>query len=367
MSESSKTTEQSQSSSTRPWDAAMPLVNSLLSGYGNLNTGVTNQQSDALTGLKNSVSNLPNFGGSGAEAIAKLFRSDSSPQVGMLTSAYDAQRGNLGATASGANLNPYETPGFADALRTATDDALNRVKGVYAGSGRDPSGAGSFAGTAARGITQGTAPVIASQFNQNMANMLTANRDLLSGAGSTASAINNLRQSDFSNYLAGITGAGSLTNLAMAPALAQYGVADLAYSQPFKNLAQLLQPSVALASLGSESQGQGTSTQTSNPSLLDSLSSGFGTAGKGLGALGALFALSDERAKEDIAPVGKLLDGQTVYSYRYKGSPRTELGLIAQEVEARDPGAVADIGGLKHVNYERATRRARVGALLEAA
>lgn len=368
MSSSSKETQQSQTSQTRPWEESQPLINSLLSQYGGLSAGVTGDQSAALAGLKNSLSGLPNFGSTAAEGLGKLFSSDSTPQVGMLNTAYDTLKTNLGGTASGANLNPYDTPGFGDALRTATDDALNRVKGVYAGSGRDPSGAGSFAGSAARGITQGTAPVIASQYNQNYSNMIGANRDLLSGAGSTASGINNLRQSDFQNFLSGITGAAALPGLYGGPAQAQLLAANAGYSQPYQNLAQLLQPSIALAGLGSNSSGTGTSTQTSNPSWFDTISGGLKLGGQVASGVGSLFALSDERAKTDIAPVGKLNDGQTVYSYRYKGDRTPQIGLIAQEVAQHEPDAVARRpDGLLAVNYERATRRARVGALMEAA
>src|SRR6185436_7180334 len=253
----------------------------------------------------NSLSNLPNFGASGADAISKLFSSDSSPQVGMLQSAYDTMKTNLTPTASGANLNPYDTPGFGDAIRTAIDDATKQTKGVYAGSGRDPSGAGSFAGSLGRGITQGISPTIANQYNQNYSNFAGANRDLLSGASSTASGITNLRQSDFTNMLAGLQGASALPGLYASPAAAQLGAANTAYSQPYQNLAALLQPSTALASLGTTSSGQGTSTQTNNPSWLDSISQGMKVGGQGLGALSSLMMFSDERLKEDAAPVGK--------------------------------------------------------------
>ena len=373
MSSSSKDTQQTQSSSTAPWAQAMPLVNQLLGQYGNQSTSVTGDQSTALASLKNSLSGLPNFGASGADAISKLFASDSSPQVGMLQGAYGDMKSNLGATASGANLDPYKTPGFSDAINTAIADATKATKNVYAGSGRDPSGAGSFAGSLGRGITQGVAPTIANQYNQNYSNMASANRDLFSGAGSTASGITNLRQSDFTNMLAGLQGAGALPGLYAGPATAQMGAANAAYSQPYQNLAQLLQPSVALAGLGSTSQGQGTSTQTSNPSWLDTLNSGFSTAGKGLSGLSALMAFSDANLKEDAAPVGKLNDGQTVWKYRYKGDPTPRLGLMAQEVLEHEPEAVGrHSSGFLMVDYDKVTSRARgmrgrVGALKEAA
>lgn len=380
MSESSKTTEQSQSSQSRPWAEAMPLIGNLLSGYGGLNTGVTGAQSNALSNLVSSAGAIPNFGAAGAGAINKLFNTDNSGQVGMLNSAYDTLKTNLTPTASGANLDPYSTPGFRDAIETMINDTTNKTKGVYAGSGRDPSGAGSFAGSLGRGITSGVAPTIANQYNTNFQNMTAANRDLFSGAGSTASAINNLFQQERSNGIAGLTGAAALPGLYTAPGMAQYAAANAQYGQPFQNLAQLLQPGVALAGLGQNSQGSGTSTQTNNPSWLESLNSGATVLGKGLSGLGSfqslgglgglasMFALSDERVKENKSRVGALYDGTPVWSYNYIGDETPRMGVMAQEVERRDPAAVVDFGGLKIVNYDRVARRAaRVGALAEAA
>jgi len=78
--------------------------------------------------------------------------------------------------------------------------------------------------------------------------------------------------------------------------------------------------------------------------------------------------LSDKRAKDDIEPVGELYDGQQVYRYRYKGGRRHQIGLIAQEVERRAPGAVVPIGRLKGVDYRRATEMAaKLGRYMKAA
>jgi hypothetical protein len=86
----------------------------------------------------------------------------------------------------------------------------------------------------------------------------------------------------------------------------------------------------------------------------------------GLGGLGlqAYSAFSDERLKEDIKPVGKLHDGQNIYSYRFLGSPKTEIGLLAQEVERVHPEAVHvdPATGFKKVHYGLAT--APAGGLL---
>lgn len=74
-----------------------------------------------------------------------------------------------------------------------------------------------------------------------------------------------------------------------------------------------------------------------------------------LGGLGGLFALSDERAKTDKDKIGETEDGMGIYSFKYKGSPKTEIGLMAQEVKKRKPGAVkTGRDGLMRVDYGKA-------------
>ena len=93
------------------------------------------------------------------------------------------------------------------------------------------------------------------------------------------------------------------------------------------------------------------------------LLSGIGSAAAGVGSavMEALpfvaMMFSDERMKSDKEPVGELYDGQKVYRYNVDGGP-TQIGLMAQEVEKREPGAVGEVGGLKAVNYHAATDKA---------
>lgn len=82
------------------------------------------------------------------------------------------------------------------------------------------------------------------------------------------------------------------------------------------------------------------------------------TLGGLLGAGAQIYAASDRRVKKDIRTVGKTNDGQKVYSYRYKSGGPIQLGLMAQDVEKRNPNAVANIGGIKMVNYGEALKNA---------
>lgn len=94
---------------------------------------------------------------------------------------------------------------------------------------------------------------------------------------------------------------------------------------------------------------------------------GYNSGLSGLGMLGAaaLMApsggflttlLSDERAKTDIKKVGETDEGVPIHTYRYKGSPTTQMGVLAQELRKFKPDAVAQRpDGLLAVDYRKVT------------
>lgn len=141
-------------------------------------------------------------------------------------------------------------------------------------------------------------------------------------------------------------------------------------SLPWQALSQYLSVPTAIGSMGGTTVTQGTQqTKTSGVSPLQSIL-GLGTSLLGLGTGGGaslggglLKGLigSDERMKENIEPVGELHDGQRIYRYNYKGDDKTQIGLLAQEVLAHQPGAVGELpggGGLLGVDYDKATDKA---------
>jgi hypothetical protein len=258
----------------------------LLSKYTSTPTDVTSGQTSALSNLSGATSNLPDFSGSGSTALTNLFGSSTTPQVGMLQSALSGLQGNIGGTASGADLNPYSTPGFSDALKTMTNDITNSVKGVYAGSGRDPSGAGSFAQSLGRGLTQGEAPTIAAQYNQNKANQMNAANSLFSGTGTTAGQITGQQQVPLANQTQALGLIPQLMQAFTAPAQTQLGAANTAYSQPFANLSALLGPLTSIAGLGQSSTGSGTSTTTQPQSTAGNILGGLAGGAGILSSLG---------------------------------------------------------------------------------
>jgi hypothetical protein len=70
-----------------------------------------------------------------------------------------------------------------------------------------------------------------------------------------------------------------------------------------------------------------------------------------LGSLGSAAILaSDVRVKENLVRDGTI-KGHPAYKFNYVGDSIPRRGVIAQEVEKTNPGAVAEFGGIKHVNY----------------
>lgn len=349
---------QQQSSVTNPWAAAEPMLQSLISKYSGLDTGVTDPQKSALDNLLASTSGLPNFGTQGTEAVNTAFdQTSTQPQIGMLKDAFSGLQSNIGKTATGQNLDPYSTPGFGDALKTLTSDITNNVKGVYNASGRDPSGAGSFAQSLGRGLMQGEAPVVQAEADRLRGEQQGAAGTLFNAGTSTANAITGQQGAGIQNSSGAFSLANLLPQLFTSPATAQLNAANTAYATPYGNLGAMLAPASQFAGMGGSSSGTSSGTSTTEKQQ-SALSNALGLASTGIGLLS--FMKSDERLKEDIAPVGELDDGQTVYRYRYKGEPAMQIGLLAQEVLEHDPHAVREFGdqGMLAVNYERATRRA---------
>ena len=356
MGNNSQTTQSSQQSSFQPWSMAIPGLQNLYNQmYGlSSNTAPTAQQNQATGNLWSSANNVPTFGPQATGAVNNLFNTSTAPQQGMWNSAFNQAAGVWTPMLSSSYTNPLTAPGLSQALATTNQDITNAVKGQFAAAGRDPSGNAAESQALARGLAQGEAPIITNEFNALTGAQTGAAGALLGGAGNTATGTAGLAQIPLGNTIQGINAAGSVPGLWTAPAQAQLGAANQGYLMPWQNLQMPLTELGGLAGLGGQSEGTGTSTTTQpvNP---------FTTAlGAGLGLAG--MKPSDMRIKENIQPVGQLFDETPVYSFNYKGDPSKtqQVGLIAQDVEQRNPEAVSEgPGGVKMVDHAAATAASR--------
>jgi hypothetical protein len=272
---------------------------------------------------------------------------------------------NLGETMSGKYLdvdsNPYFqkalTAGFKPQTEQFMDEVVPGLDARFAGAGR--YGSGLHANTSERAVDSlNRAQADASAKASSDAYGAERGR-MLGAAGTAAGLFPSLQAADYQD-LAAMLQAGGVQDgqrqKEIDADVARYNYGQTAQPEWYARIAQLLQgiyPGGQTTGTGTNnSTGYATNTQASNPSVLDSALS---LGRLGLQAYGA-FTGSDERLKQDIKPVGRLADGQTIYSYRYKGDPRTQIGLLAQEVERAHPKAVTTHpSGYKMVNYAAAT------------
>ena len=135
-------------------------------------------------------------------------------------------------------------------------------------------------------------------------------------------------------------------------------------NQPISDLTSLLS---GVAPGGVPGMPQFTQFASSAPDIMGMTGSNYASQanmyGARMGAMGSIAGgllgmFSDRRLKEDIRPVGKLANGLTVYTFKYRhtGGPM-QLGLMSDEVREIRPEAVSvDSSGYDVVDYEKAVR-----------
>jgi hypothetical protein len=273
---SSKSSEaQKTSGASGPWSYATPAVKSFtdkLASAGGV--GMTPDQASAFGVLKTNAAQGNPFTGQIANLANDSF--NTADRSGLVGQAYNTMQNQLGGYASGANLDPMSNPQMQAMLQQVGDDAQNRINAQFAGAGRDLSGMNSLA--ASRGVAQATTPLLFNQYNQNVANQMSAANSLY-GAGqntaATQSSLDAQRQAmraggveqgqaalDARNY-----GANTILNL-------DQQIKDLPY-EDLQRVASLLFPAAGLGgtTTGNAQGNQATKTSGFN---LGSLLGSFG-------------------------------------------------------------------------------------------
>lgn len=282
-SKQSSNTDQVQKGEVNPYGPSVGAINGILGGINSMipNYQANGTQTNALNQIQTNAQNLPNYAPQATQLANSLISGGPNYQTGV-NDAYGQYQGAVSPFLSGS-LDPMQTPGLSDALATIRSDVGNSVNGMFAGAGRDLSGLNQQA--LARGISQGEAPVIVGQYNQNVANRMNAANGLLSGAQSTATTNSGLQQTQYGNQLAGVTnGASMIGNAANASPNAQLAAAAQAFGIPIQNLAQLEALTVPIAGLGKDYKGS-----TDSSSVGYSTASPLSQIGQAVGIFGGLF------------------------------------------------------------------------------
>lgn len=279
MGGSSKTTQTTnQTTKTDPWAPAQPMLHDIIGQLGShiQNTGMTGTETGALDTLAANAAQ----GNTYAPQIGQLatdLLGGGPDYSGRVNAAFDELRGNLMPFASGANLDPSSNPYY----QVVSDDIANRVNSMFAGAGRDLSGA--HMQTLGRGIAQGVAPLYEAERGRQMG----AISDLYNaGIGSTG-LLSNLSQTSLGNRQAGVGAATSALQARDAGANQQLAVEAMRRGLPIDNLAAVENLLLPVAQLGGTSNTQGTTTAEQRQPLFNQIAGGI-IGGTGvLGRMGA--------------------------------------------------------------------------------
>jgi len=315
---------QSGVSTTTPWEPARPGLEALTNQATGLigGSGVNPTESYALDRLTQNanmgnpftgqIEGLANtlLGGGGPDRTGMVTGAlgdyNAQDRSGMIGDAYSQYQQRLDPFASGQNVG--QNSGLLPYLNVIGNDVQKRINDMFAGAGRDLSGLNQQ--TLARGIAEGTAPVIANQYNQDIANQLNAAGSLYGAGNTTGGLLAGLDQSRLSNNLGAAGMLSGLDQTRLGNMQAGIGAAQSALQArdsganqllaieaqrrgiPFQNLAQaeslILPIAQGFGTTNSQTASTGTQEQQVpiGQQLLGGLVGGAGLLG-GLGKAGA--------------------------------------------------------------------------------
>ena len=177
------------------------------------------------------------------------------------------------------------------------------------------------------------AQALGQQYNANDATRLSA-----------AQAADGAQNQQAAQMLQALGMTGDLSNAQYAGVAPAISLLNTASQTPYYGLQAYAGALDNLA--GRYGTSVGNSSQT--PSTFKQIQNGLGFAAQIAGGF------SDVRLKRDIRRVGRTDDGLGIYTYRFAGSDRAEMGVLAHEVAALRPDALgAPVAGFQTVHYGR--------------
>ena len=235
-------------------EAAQPMLQGILGqlGMGLGNTGLTGAETGALDRLsQNASQGNPYAGQIGDYAASLLSGGGANAQAGSVQSNLDAFRSQLSPYASGGLVG--NNSALAAQLAQIQSDVGNAVNGQFAAAGRDFSGANQMA--YGRGVAAAEAPVIAAQYNQDVANQINAANALYGAGNSTAGTLSGMQQNYLANQGAGRRGGPIRARREELRRQRDTGGGSAAPGNSGPGAGLLAQIGVPIAGLGTQSNG----------------------------------------------------------------------------------------------------------------
>ena len=257
-------TTQTQTSQTAPYAAAKPSLDLLLNNLGNRagSADLTGRETGALDTLQANANRGNPFAGD-ISGVARGLLSGGGAQANDagFRGVLDDFSGRMTPFADGSMVGKNEA--LQGQLDTISNDVQSRVNGMFAGAGRDLSGMNQK--VLARGIAEGTAPVIASQFNQDVANQMGASKSLFDAGNTSFGLLNSNQQQANANAVAGIDVGSKALDAGNYGPMQTLAIEAQRRGIPIDTLNALLGTVSPVAQAFGTTTGTGESVQKSNP------------------------------------------------------------------------------------------------------
>lgn len=273
---SSQTTSQQQT--TDPYAPTKPILNQLFSTLQGVNPNLTGAETNAINQLGATGGNqfADQIGGVATDLLAGGGAQD---QGGFLTDAFNKYKAALDPFASGSYVDPNSNPALRSYMDTIASDVGGRVNDMFAGAGRDLSGA--HVQAYGRGISQGQAPVLADMYNQERNRQLGAISGIFGGAGTTADTLSQWQGDANANRAAGVDAATAATSARNSGPMAAIEAEAMRRGVPLQTMAQIMGLTLPAAGAFGTTNSWGQQTGEQQKSLADT----FATWTSGIGNL----------------------------------------------------------------------------------
>ena len=271
-------------------------------------------------------------------SVKPIYAGEIKNSANILQDAYTRQAPKIGVVSDQFLTNSSKLLGNAIRGNPAVNAAEDYVVDTITGDGSNPyiDEMADITGNRIRNQMQASMGTRGLTGTSNYADMITR---------ALAENETNLRYQDYDREqarraqaagMAPSVAAGEFLGYAPALATAQFGA-----NAPLD--AGLKQAAGIGGLLGQYTNQQGTQVTKQDGGLMPIIGAGLQAA--------SLF--SDERLKSDVKRVGKTDKGLPIYTYRMGDGP-VQMGVLAQEVEKRQPGASGPtVGGYRSVDYGR--------------
>jgi hypothetical protein len=273
-------------STTNPWEPTIGPLNDIVTSLGGMtgSTGLNPTETGALDTLTTNATAGNPFAGSINSLATDLLNGGVNRTAGA-QSAYDDLSRRLTPIANGDFVNPESNPALRGYLDTISNDIQNRVNGMFAGAGRDMSGANQ--GQLARGLSEGLAPTMLNAYNTERDRQLGAIDALYTGSNATTGLLSGLDQQSLANRQAGVDVSSTALQANDSSAQRLLEIEAQRRGIPLQNLSGITGLLGPIAQLGSQSDSTTTTTQRTplGQQIMGGIMGGLGLGGQ-LGGFG---------------------------------------------------------------------------------